>query len=43
MQQFVEECLKPIHQFQWLKTIPIDFELQQNIVFMVAYFDKRLF
>lgn len=43
MQQFIEECLTPLYQFQWLKTIPIDFQLQQNIMFMVAYFDKRLF
>lgn len=43
MQQFIEDCLKPIHEFQWLKTIPIDFQLQQNIIFIVAYYDKRLF
>lgn len=42
MQQFIEECLAPLYQFQWLKTIPIDFQLQQNIMFMVAYSDKRL-
>lgn len=43
MQQFIEECLKPLYQFQWLKTIPVDSELQQNIIFIVAYSDKRLF
>lgn len=43
MQQFIEECLAPLYQFKWLKTIPIDFQLQQNIMFTVAYFDKRLF
>lgn len=43
MQQFIEECLAPLYQFKWLKTIPIDFQLQQNIIFTVAYFDKRLF
>lgn len=43
MQQFIEECLAPLYQFQWLKTIPIDSQLQQNIMFTVAYFDKRLF
>lgn len=42
-QHLIEECLAPLYQFQWLKTIPIDFQLQQNIMFMVAYFDKRLF
>lgn len=42
MQQFIEECLAPLYQLQWLKTIPIDFQLQQNIMFMVAYNDKRL-
>lgn len=43
MQQFIEECLKPLYQFQWLKTIPISEEIQQSIIFMVAYSDKRLF
>lgn len=43
MQQFIEECLTPLYQFQWLKTIPVDFQLQQNIMFIVAYSNKRLF
>lgn len=43
MQQFIEECLTPLYQFQWLKMIPVDFQLQQNIMFIVAYSDKRLF
>lgn len=42
MQQFIEECLKPIYQFQWLKEIPIDPVLFNNMVFWVAYNDKRL-
>lgn len=43
MQQFIEECLKPIHGFQWLKEIPIDPQILQNIMFLVAFYDKRLF
>jgi hypothetical protein len=43
MQQFIEECLKPIHEFQWLKEIPIDPQILQNIMFLVAFYDKRLF
>lgn len=43
MKQFIEECLKPSYYLQWLKTIEISNELQRNILFLVAYFDKRLF
>lgn len=43
MQQFIEECLKPIYEFQWLKEIPIDSQLYNSIMFYVAYMDKRLF
>lgn len=42
MQQFIEECLKPVYQFQLLKEIPIDPVLFNNMVFWVAYNDKRL-
>lgn len=43
MQQFIEDCLKPIWKFRWLKEIPMDPVLQNNILFYVAYSDKRLF
>lgn len=42
MQQFIEDCLKPIWELQWLKEIPIDPILQNNILFYIAYTDKRL-
>lgn len=42
MQQFIEDCLKPILELQWLKEIPIDPILQNNILFYIAYTDKRL-
>lgn len=43
MQQFIEDCLKPQYELQWLKSIPLDFKLEQSIIFFVAYSDKRLF
>lgn len=42
MQQFIEDCLKPIWELQWLKEILIDPVLQNNILFYIAYTDKRL-
>ena len=42
MQQFIEDCLKPIWELQWLKEISIDPILQNNILFYIAYTDKRL-
>lgn len=43
MQQFIEDCLKPQYELQWLKSIPLDSKLEQSIMFFVAYSDKRLF
>ena len=42
MREFIEECLKPLYVFQWLKTIPFDEQLYNSIAFYVAYTDKRL-
>lgn len=42
MQQFIGDCLKPIWELQWLKEISIDPILQNNILFYIAYTDKRL-
>lgn len=35
MQQFIEDCLKPIWELQWLKEIPIDPILQNTFCFIL--------
>lgn len=42
LSEFIQECLKPLCIFQWLKEIYVEPELYNNILFWVAYNDKRL-
>ena len=42
LNEFIQECIKPLYTFQWLKEIPVEPELYNNIIFWVAYNDKRL-
>ena len=42
MLEFIRDCAKQLHQFQWLKTIPIDNEILFKIKFRVLYTDNRL-
>lgn len=42
LSEFIKDCLKPIHTFHWLLEIPIDPVLFNNMMFWVAYSDKRL-
>lgn len=42
LNEFIQECLKPLYIFQWLREIPINSELYNNVLFWVVFNDKRL-
>lgn len=42
LNEFIQECIKPLYIFQWLKEIPVEPELYNYVWFWVAYNDKRL-
>ena len=42
LNEFIQECIKPLYIFQWLKEIPVEPELYHYVWFWVAYNDKRL-